>query len=81
MLPNPEIDVLKNQEILLKALLIGVGILLVFVIGLIIYIVCTDSNNRVRFCCRRCFLVSIRCINNEKNNDDESNYVEMVSIV
>jgi len=80
MLSDPEIDVLKNQEILLKALLIGVGILLFFVLGLIIYIVCTDSNNRIRFCCRRWFLASINCINNKKNNDDESNYVEMVSI-
>jgi len=83
MLPDSEIDAYRNQEILLKALLIGVGILLFFVLCLIIYIVCTDSNNRVRFCCRRWFLASIRCINNKKNNDDdddESNYVEMVSI-
>ena len=79
MLPNPEIDVLKNQEILLKALLIGVGILLFFVLGLIVYIVCTDSNNRVRFCCRRCFFNMIRNVKRE-NDDDESNHLEMVSI-
>jgi len=80
MLPDSEIEAYRNQEILLKAILIGVGILIFFVLAIIVYIVFTDSNNRVRFCCRRWFLASIKCINNKKNNDDESNYVEMVSI-
>lgn len=79
MLPDSEIAAYRNQEILLKAILIGVGILIFFVLAIILYIVFTDSNNRVRFCCRRCFFKMIRDVKRE-NDDDESNYIEMVSI-
>jgi len=72
---------LKHQETMILAISIGLGLAIFLSFSTFLYIVCTDSNNQIRFCLRKCCTrFCYRRQVSEELEDVESNYFELMDI-